>query len=530
MQGLESGAALSVSLLILAVAAWQAFNTPPTNRAGTTFFLFCLGCAFYFVLLVVLWLVTYAVLSKGGLGLLGLAVDPTVAAPLVLVISALLLLLGVRSLPRVPDWDARARDLCLRLASIPREGDRLARELAELTPFAVTQATLDRIAGPELPRYGLPPEAVRLGAGNGRTAPALFAFQRAVLLRLRLGIAVAERMSPAAEQDPLTPTYRAYLAGLAAEREQARAQYEALMAYAARYFASPGFQEEKADELRIMADAVFARYARLLAMVVLACERTEGGRKRKLGEFGFDKPHTAPNLTRDHLAAVTVLVMVVLGLFQVTVVPVQGGRPQEGPFAALMVGLEFGISVLLGTNVAYRAIARAGEGGPRSFAWPPLAAGIGAGLVAVVASLVLRVLFRFVALASADVGMIGLAQEASNAVTGVLLQNWPFTLFALATTATLAVSCFLLGRLALAWFILALSGGATLAAALAATALLVANLLDRPVLGFLLPAAAGLGFCLGALVLPVFRLTLAAGDGVASGGPSPPPLAETARA
>jgi len=518
MQGLENGASLGVSLLMLAVAAWQAFNTPPSNRAGTTFFLFCLGCTFYFVLLIVLWLVTYAVLSKGGLALLGLAVDATTAAPLVPIVSALLLLLGVRSLPRVPDWDARARELCIRLASIPRERDRLALELTELTPFAVTQAALERIVGPELPRYGLPAAAVRLDAGTGRIAPALFAFQRAVLLRLRMGIAVAARMSAAAEQDPLTPTYRAYLAGLAADRDQAREQYEALMAYATRYFASPGFQDEKADELRTMADAVFARYARLLAMVVLACERTEGGRKRKLGEFGFDKPHAAPNLTRNHLVAVMLLVMVVLGLFQITVVPVHRGRPPEGPFfAALMLGLEFSLSVLLGTSVAYHAIARAGEGEVRAFVWPPLAAGTGAGLVAVAASLAMRFLFRVAALASADGGAAGLGQEATSAGQAVL-QNWPFTLFALATTAALAVSCFLFARLALPLHALALAGGATLAATFAATALLVANLLHQPVLGFLLPCAAALGFCLGALVLPVFRLTLTNGQTAAPAG------------
>jgi len=51
-----------VSALMLIVVAWERFNTPPTNRSGTTFALFSFGLIFYYALIVALWLlVTIAV-------------------------------------------------------------------------------------------------------------------------------------------------------------------------------------------------------------------------------------------------------------------------------------------------------------------------------------------------------------------------------------------------------------------------------------------------------------------------------------
>ena len=53
---------------LLFVVAWVRFNSPPTNRSGTTFALFFFGVIFYFALILALWLVVAIVISQGSIG------------------------------------------------------------------------------------------------------------------------------------------------------------------------------------------------------------------------------------------------------------------------------------------------------------------------------------------------------------------------------------------------------------------------------------------------------------------------------
>ena len=53
-----------VPALLLFVVAWSKFNTPPTNRSGTTFALFFFGVIFYYALILALWLLV----SVSGIG------------------------------------------------------------------------------------------------------------------------------------------------------------------------------------------------------------------------------------------------------------------------------------------------------------------------------------------------------------------------------------------------------------------------------------------------------------------------------
>ena len=54
---------------LLFVVAWQRFNSPPTNRSGTTFALFFCGVIFYYALIIALWLLVAIAISQGGVGL-----------------------------------------------------------------------------------------------------------------------------------------------------------------------------------------------------------------------------------------------------------------------------------------------------------------------------------------------------------------------------------------------------------------------------------------------------------------------------
>jgi hypothetical protein len=115
-----------IPALFLFVAAWVNFNTPPTNRASTTFALFYFGMIIYYALLVALWLLVVITISKPAaqFGLIGPA--PFAAALIVIIAS---------QFKSVGSLDAAARQLCVYLASIPREADQLALELANRAEF-----------------------------------------------------------------------------------------------------------------------------------------------------------------------------------------------------------------------------------------------------------------------------------------------------------------------------------------------------------------------------------------------------------
>jgi hypothetical protein len=60
-----------VSALMLVVVAWARFNSPPTNRSGTTFALFSFGLIFYYALIVALWLIVIIAVRQGSVGFEG---------------------------------------------------------------------------------------------------------------------------------------------------------------------------------------------------------------------------------------------------------------------------------------------------------------------------------------------------------------------------------------------------------------------------------------------------------------------------
>jgi hypothetical protein len=53
---------------VLIAIAWVRFNSPPTNRSGTTFLMFSLGLTLYCLLVVVLWFLVIIAVSQGTLG------------------------------------------------------------------------------------------------------------------------------------------------------------------------------------------------------------------------------------------------------------------------------------------------------------------------------------------------------------------------------------------------------------------------------------------------------------------------------
>ena len=52
-----------ISAPVLIAVAWVRFNSPPTNRSGTTFALFYVGLTIYCLLIVALWLLIIVAVS-----------------------------------------------------------------------------------------------------------------------------------------------------------------------------------------------------------------------------------------------------------------------------------------------------------------------------------------------------------------------------------------------------------------------------------------------------------------------------------
>ena len=71
-----------VPALLLFAVAWNSFNTPPTNRSGTTFVLFFFGLIFYYALLLALWILVIIGLKQGSIGFDKISVELGHAEPL----------------------------------------------------------------------------------------------------------------------------------------------------------------------------------------------------------------------------------------------------------------------------------------------------------------------------------------------------------------------------------------------------------------------------------------------------------------
>ena len=69
MQQLIQSSEWIIPAALLVIVAWSRFNSPPTNRSGTTFVLFSVGLTFYYALIVSLWLLVIIAVSQGSIGI-----------------------------------------------------------------------------------------------------------------------------------------------------------------------------------------------------------------------------------------------------------------------------------------------------------------------------------------------------------------------------------------------------------------------------------------------------------------------------
>jgi hypothetical protein len=145
-----------LSALILFVVASVRFSQPPTNRTGTTFFLFYSGVGFYYALLIGLWLLVILMLTGSGVGLnqIGFVITSSIkendqlsaSIPVV----AVLVIVVASQFKHVHNIDTAARKFCIALAAIPRQADQLAMGLAHGAEFRVIDGKLKQSISHEI--------------------------------------------------------------------------------------------------------------------------------------------------------------------------------------------------------------------------------------------------------------------------------------------------------------------------------------------------------------------------------------------
>ena len=312
-----------VSALMLIVYARVRFNSPPTNRSGTTFALFSFGLIFYYALIVALWALVTIAVRQGSIRFdnaivwLG-GVNPAAQeefkpyAPLV----AALVIVVAAQFPWVRRIDNAARSVCIKLAAIPREADRLALELAQTADFQPKSVRL-RSQVSKIITEEIGPQALSFELDGSLAAR----FTRAVgLYWLFVG-----PNSKGTQIDFANATTRSVytrimqLSEVTAARVTAR--YEELMQAASAYFATPRPTRELKEALNRSIVEVSLLTCSLIARYVLYCNATKGKRRQRLARMGFDPSRTMTVRFGVDQWVATILAVIVLSAGMMAFMP-----------------------------------------------------------------------------------------------------------------------------------------------------------------------------------------------------------------
>jgi hypothetical protein len=380
-----------VSVGMLFVYGWVRFNSPPTNRSGTTFALFFFGLTFYTALVVALWLVVIVAVRQGGISFdkatiwLGAADPKTLGefqpyAPLV----AALVIVVAAHFPWVRRIDNAARAFCIKLAAIPREADRLALELAQTADFQPKSARL-RSQVSKIITENIGPQALSFERDDSLAAR----FTRAVgLYWLFVG-----PNSNGTQIDFANANARSAYTRIMqfSESTAARvvARYEELMQAACAHFATPHPTKELKEALNRSIVEVSHLTCSLIARYVLYSNTTKAKRRQRLARMGFDASRTMTiRFGMDQWVA-TILAVIVLSTGIMAFMP--GTVPQSaGKILTISItfGLSIGCAVMGAVVVAQRFMERHwGE----TFPYPPIAELTAAALIVAGLSVALRI-------------------------------------------------------------------------------------------------------------------------------------------
>jgi hypothetical protein len=495
-----------IAVLALYVVAWTRFNSPPTNRSGTTFALFFFGVIFYFALLIPLWGLVMIGIFQGSIGFDWIGekltqVNPEAQAQLAQYapIVAVLIIVVASQFRQVSRIDSAARVFCVKVAAIPREADRLAVELAQAAGFEPTERLRGQIT--KIISENISSQAVNFSRDG--TLPARFT--RAVALyNLFVGPGNNGTVPEFARNGYSRSAYARIMQLGEMVAARAGTRYEDLMHTGLAFFTSSEPTRELKDVLNGNIAEVSNLTCSLVARYVLFCERTHNGRLQRLADMGFDARPT-PRFGPDQWAT-TILLIILLSVGMIMLTP--GTRPIEIGRAlaiAITFGVSMGFAVLGAIVVAQRFIER--HEGDRT-AFPPIAELVLAALIVVGLSIAVRIGIPLVPALMQDQGFQGVFNQ--------LIERLPGTITPFVCTISLGLLCSYLGSFDWSWYRVSCVGALGNGLALMGAGGLVGSLLDERVLAqfYVYPEQAvrtialstGLtGFMVGAVVLAVFN-------------------------
>lgn len=494
-----------IAVLALFVVAWTRFNSPPTNRSGTTFALFFCGVVFYCALIIALWLVVMIGLIQGSIGYDWIGnrltqVNPEAHAQLAQYapIVATLIIVVASQFRQVSRIDTAARTFCIKLAAIPREADRLAVELAQGADFEPTERLRGQVT--RIISENISPQALDFRRDGTLAAR----FTRAVAL---YNLFVAPRSAGTAPEFVGSRHGRSAYAIIMQMGEtiaaRADVRYEELMHSGLAFFTSSQPTHELREALNCNISEVTNLTCGLVARYVLFSEMTHNGRLQRLSGMGFDARPT-PTFGLDQWAT-TILLVIILSVAMMAFMP--GTRPIPVGHVltiAITFGISIGFAVLGAIVVAQRFIARHED----SPAYPPVAELVIAGLIVVGLSIALRIGILLVPALVQGQGFQDVLQQ--------FLERLPGNVTPFVCTISLGLLCCYIGSLQLSWYRLAAIGAIGNGLALTGAGWLVGSLVGDTLLAqfYLHPEHAvpiialstGLtGLMVGGVVLAVFN-------------------------
>jgi hypothetical protein len=496
----------TIAVVALYVVAWNRFNSPPTNRSGTTFALFFWGMIFYYALIIPLWLVVMIGVAQGSIGFDWISykltqVNPDAQAELAQYapIVAVLIIMVASQFRQLSRIDKAARTFCFKLAAIPREADRLAIELAQGADFKPGESLRSQVT--KIIRENISPQALNFSRDG--TLPARFT--RAVAL---YNLFVGPRNNGTALEFAGNGYGRSAYARIMqmgdAGAVRADGRYEELMHTSLAYFTSSQPTRELKEALDCNIAEVTNLTCSLVARYVLFCEKTHSGRLQRLAKMGFDA-RPGPTFGPDQWAT-TILVVILLSIgmmvFMPGTLPLAAGKVLV---IAITFGVSIGFAVLGAIVVAQRFIERQEGDWPT---YPPIAELVVAGLIVVGLSIALRIGIPLVPALMQGQGFQDVLKEFMGRLPGTVT---PFI-----CTVSVGLLCSYIGPLHWSWYRAAAVGALGNGLALTCAGWLVGIILGKTTLGqfyehpedavHIVALSTGLiGFMVGAMVLAVFN-------------------------
>jgi hypothetical protein len=513
-----------IAILALYVVAWTRFNSPPTNRSGTTFALFFFGLIFYYALIVALWVLVMIGLVQGSIGFdwIGKAlttVNPEAQLQLAQYapIVAALIIVVASQFRQVSQIDSAARTFCVKFAAIPREADRLAAELAQGADFQPTGKLRSRVA--KIISENISPPALNFSRDGTLSAR----FTRAVTLyNLFVGPRNEGTALEFADSGYSRSAYARIMQFGETVAARADARYEELMHTGLAFFTSSQPTRELKEALSCNIAEVSNLTCGLVARYVLFCERTHNGRLQRLAGMGFDARPT-PTFGPDQWAT-TILLVTFLSVCMMVLVP---GTRSVGIGTVLTIAITFGVSIgfaVLGAIVVAQRFIERHEGDRPAF--PPVAELILAALIVAGLSIVVRIGIPLVPALMQGQGFQGVFNQFADRLPGTII---PFT-----CTISLGLLCSYLGSAEWRWYrvlgVGALGNGLTLMGA----GWVVGSMLGDPVLAqfyehpehavqIIAVSTGATGLMVGAMVLAVFNKSERLRKGTAERAAESPP-------